>query len=294
VPGWQTKLPAPEFFDGVSVAMRHNTVGHNAYLLGVSGTKGWWYYFPITLSVKTPIAFLLLLLPGIASCWKSRAKPGFLLPLAFSLGILFTGMAGNVNIGVRHILPVYIGFSMIAGIAVSNLLRRGAAPMGLAVALVLWMAVSGAVKHPDYLAYFNELIRSEPEKVLVDSDLDWGQDLKRLSRRMRALGAARIAIEPFGPPSLPLLYGLPPAEAVDPSFPTQVWTVIHPTIAYTLDRGGNGNMAGTDYASIVNAAQARLPWFLQTDPTERVGALLLFKTPKEKLVALTPESQAAH
>jgi hypothetical protein len=292
VPAWHTALPAPEFFDGIAVAAQHNTVGHNSYLLGVSGTQGWWYYFPVTLAVKTPIALLILLLLGIASCWRFRANPGYWLPLTFSLGTLFTGMAGHVNIGVRHILPVYVGFSIVAGAAVSNLMRRGAARGGFAAALLLWMAASGGLQHPDYISYFNEFIRAEPEKVLVDSDLDWGQDLKRLSRRLHELGVTRIAMETFGPPSLPSLYDLPPAEPVYPFFPTQVWTVIHPTIAYTLDRT-NGNMAGTDYASIASAAQAKPPWFLQTDPSERVGALLLFKTPPEKLAALSPGSQAA-
>src|SRR5262249_40008172 len=116
VPAWHIRLPAPEFFDGISAAIRHNKQGHPAYLLGERSTKGWWYYFPVALSVKTPVAFLIMLLLSIRPCWKHRAKPDFFLPLAFSVGVLLTGMSGNVNIGVRHILPVYMGFSIIAAV----------------------------------------------------------------------------------------------------------------------------------------------------------------------------------
>src|SRR5450755_1449106 len=57
VPGWGIKLPAPEFFDGLAVANAHNQRGHPSYLLGKFSLKGWWYYFPVALAVKTPLAF---------------------------------------------------------------------------------------------------------------------------------------------------------------------------------------------------------------------------------------------
>jgi len=285
VPLWHVRLPAPEFFDGIAVAIEHNTQGHGAYLLGETGTKGWWYYFPVVLSVKTPTAFLILLLLGIWPCWKYRARPGFLLPLAFSLGILFSGMAGHVNIGVRHILPVYIGFAIIAAVAVDRSMR-GRSMAFVGSGLVLWLALSGALKHPDYLSYFNEFVPREPEKILVDSDLDWGQDLKRLAKRLRELGVRKIGIESFGEPTIPSLYDLPPNEPVDYRYPTQVWTVIHPTIANTSDFIYHPALAGTDYASLSRTTETLQPWFRKIDPTERVGALLLFRTPPENVVSV--------
>ena len=66
-------LPAPEFFDGIRAAMFHNQNGHPAYLLGQFGTHGWWYYFPVALAVKTPLAFLALLGLGVYVCWRRRA-----------------------------------------------------------------------------------------------------------------------------------------------------------------------------------------------------------------------------
>ena len=147
VPGWNISLPAPELFDGVRFALYHNDKGHAAYLLGEIRNTGWWYFFPVVLSVKTPLAFLLLLLAGVCLCWTRRARLAYWLPLAFSMGILVPSMTSKVNIGVRHILPVYIGFSIVAAVAVAWLLERAQTRKwaGAAAAiLVLWMAGSGA------------------------------------------------------------------------------------------------------------------------------------------------------
>ena len=49
MPGGGASMPAPEFFDGIRTALRHNSEGHPSYLLGRNGTTGWWYYFPVAL-----------------------------------------------------------------------------------------------------------------------------------------------------------------------------------------------------------------------------------------------------
>ena len=66
VPFWNVSLPAWEYFDGIRVALLHNTEGHPAWLLGEARRFGWWYYFPVALAVKTPLALLVLVL-GVAS-----------------------------------------------------------------------------------------------------------------------------------------------------------------------------------------------------------------------------------
>jgi hypothetical protein len=168
MPGAAPKPACAGVFDGIRSALRHNS-GHPS-LLGRNGTNGWWYYFPIAggqdASRPHPGG------SGSGVCVKRRAQASVLLPLAFVLGILLPAMAGHVNIGVRHILPIYMGLSIIAAAGLIRIAQT--TPLG-ALALVLWMAISGALSHPDYLAYFNEIAGSEPEKVLVDSDLDWGQ-----------------------------------------------------------------------------------------------------------------------
>jgi hypothetical protein len=196
--------------------------------------------------------------------------------LAFSLGILLPAMAGHVNIGVRHILPVYIGFSIVAAVAVVQLARweRTRKWAGIVVGLLLlWMAVSGAISHPDYLAYFNELVGSEPEKVLVDSDLDWGQNTIRLARRLKELGATEVSFGVNNGRSeyLQIWPGLPHIQPVNPVVPAEGWTVVSPTIAKT-----------TQYGLYYRYPNVQ-PWFDHLTPAERVGSLVLYYVPPGSL-----------
>ena len=57
-----------------------------------------------------------------------------------------------------------------------------------------WQLVSSAAAHPDYLPYFNELAGDHPEQILVGSDLDWGQDIKRLDDELRARNIDKVSI----------------------------------------------------------------------------------------------------
>jgi hypothetical protein len=270
MPGGGPSLPAPEFFDGIRTALRHNAEGHPSYLLGMHGTTGWWYYFPVALAVKTPIAFLLLLVPGVWLCVRGRARVGPLLPLAFALGILLPAMAGHVNIGVRHILPIYLGLSVIAA---AGLLRVSRTTAAGALVLVLWMAISGALSHPDYLAYFNESVGSEPEKVLVDSDLDWGQSTKQLARRLKELGATQInfGVRNGRSAYLEIWPGLPKITPIHPAIPAEGWTAISPTTDKTTQYGF--------YFRYPNIQ----PWFDTLTPRERVGSYLLYYVPPGSL-----------
>src|SRR5262249_61607116 len=109
LPGGSFPVPAPELFDGIGSVIRHNSQGHLAYLFGRVSQTGWWYYFPVLLGLKTPIAALLLIVAGAWCCWRRRTTAA-LSPLAFALGVLLPAIWGNINIGVRHILPVYLAF----------------------------------------------------------------------------------------------------------------------------------------------------------------------------------------
>jgi len=264
------KVPAPEFFDGLLSAQAHNREGHPGYLLGQYSLNGWWYYFPVALAVKTPIAFLILLALGSYICIGKFRLTAWRLPLAFSLGILLPAMTSRVDIGVRLILPVYIGFSIVAAVGLDRLLTCGILSETVAVALLLWVALSGAVCHPDYLSYFNEFAGRDPSRILVDSDLDWGQDTKRLGRRFRQLGVQEASILLIEPLSLPLpteeavrrFYELPRIQPIDAYAPRAGWNVLSPTVVKTL---------GLKFK----------PWWDGLPPTEKVGALWLYSVPTQ-------------
>ena len=210
-------LPAPEFFDGIATVQLHNFLGHPAWCLGKYSPVGFWYYFPVALTVKTPIAFLGLTLLGLGIIYRQPRTRPFAwqpwVPVVCSVLVLASVIPAHINIGVRHVLILYPLLSMAAGLAAVTLLRQGSkAAVLAAVALLCWQAVASFRTHPDHLSYFNELVTGDPAQVLSDSDLDWGQDLQRLSDKLRQVGAREVTLIYFGNAAIDK-HGLPPVKA---------------------------------------------------------------------------------
>ena len=269
VPGWNVSLPAPELFDGVRFALTHNSKGHAAYLLGEIRNVGWWYFFPVVLAVKAPIGWMALVLIGIGVCVTRRTRIEYWLPVAFSLGIMIPAMTSHVNIGLRHILPIFSSLSILAAIGLMLLIERARTAKWtalVAVALVGWVAVSGLSAHPDYIGYFNAIAGDHPERIVLDSDLDWGQNTIRLARRLRELGATQVAFSEFSftPQQLMQWPGLPPVRPINPLVPAEGWNVVSPT-RWMLRRYG--------------ITDERQPWFPYLRPVEKVGSLWLYYIP---------------
>ncbi len=178
------------------VKAQHRT----AYLAGRVSHTGWWYYFPAAFLVKTPLTILLLLFCGLALLVKERARwktdAAFLvLPPAIFFG---TAMMAHINIGLRHILPIYPFVLLIAGIMLDAMRRNWRALVLLApVALA---GIELATAYPHCLAFFNQIIGGPRNGhwFLLDSNLDWGQDLKPLKRWMDTHHVEEINLSYFG------------------------------------------------------------------------------------------------
>ena len=274
-PGWSVPVPAPEFFDGLSIGLEHARLGHPAYLLGQYSLKGWWYYFPVALAVKTPLGFLIPALAGVWLCVRRWREPACYLPLAFAAGILFPAITSNVNIGLRLILPVYIALSITAALAADRW-ARGKWSGVIVAALFLLLAAAGAAAHPDYFPYFNELAGSEPDRILVDSDYDWGQDTKRLAQRLRELGATSVSFFGVGASDkdydlLRVFPGLPALRTINPLQPAEGYTAVSPTFWRT-----------TQYGLYYKYPNIK-PWWERLQPREKVGTLLLYYIPPGSL-----------
>lgn len=181
-------IPAPLFFAGIDIVRRHSGSGHTAFLLGRTSSKGWWYYFPVILFFKTPIAFLILAIGGIVLLFPRGVA---LAPLA----MLVVAMTSGINIGVRHILPMYPFLAMCAAYAAVAWWRRA---KWIVVVLLAWFFVATSIVHPDYLAYFNEAAGSHPERIAIDSNLDWGQDVQRLAHFVKREHIAHLYVSAFG------------------------------------------------------------------------------------------------
>jgi len=247
--------------------------GHEAYLLGQYSTVGWWYYFPIAFLAKTPVATLVLGLWGSIALLRDRPRLWdhglLLLPPAifFTVFVLSKGKA----IGLRYLLPVYPFLFVIAGGAIRTSWSRaprwrrlGVAGLGAAMLLTI------ARIHPDHLAYFNEPAGGPDggHRILVDSNLDWGQDLKGLKAWMDEHDVPRVKLSYFGSAD-PALYDLdyewlpsyllPDEGPKTVELPTTGWIAISVT-----------NRVGV-YMDIYGHGKSLFDWLDTYEPVARIG-----------------------
>jgi dolichyl-phosphate-mannose-protein mannosyltransferase/tetratricopeptide repeat protein len=155
---------------------------YTSYVLGKIYAHGVWFYFPVAFVIKSTLGFLALLLLAVAAiatrrlnCWREILF--LVIPPIF---YLLVAASGGMNIGVRHILPLYVFLSVLIGGAAWALIQRNPRWAYAVLALLLLHAVSSLRTFPSYMAYSNELWggSSNTYKYLTDSNVDWGQQLK--------------------------------------------------------------------------------------------------------------------
>lgn len=168
------------------------------YLNGNFSSRGWWYYFPWTFLIKTPVVFLSLLtlaiifVPKIKIGWRNLLFLG--LP---AVVFLAAAVLGAYNIGVRYILPVYPFLIVLTSslVKLNDQLSSGKKYFITGITLLLlWQIVTTVRVFPHYLAYFNELIGGPVNgyKYLDDSNLSWGQEVKHLAEYQRKYPETRV------------------------------------------------------------------------------------------------------
>jgi hypothetical protein len=202
----------PAYLDGLSYALESANY-RSAFLCGEYSIKGWWWFFPFAFLVKTPIASLLLFFFSFVALalWRwlprgwtapgseARPCPQFydLSPLLILGGVYgLTGLTSHLDIGLRHILPIYPVLFVLAGANVFWLLaKKPVFEIALAVLLMGTMAESLSA-WPNYLAFFNPFVGGPRNgyKYLVDSSLDWGQDLPGLQQWLEKNAPARSGV----------------------------------------------------------------------------------------------------
>ena len=185
--GEKYNLPAHPLLTGLYRLANHNEIGHRAYLLGEVSDSGWWYYFPVIFAVKTPTALLLLLMAvpvGLVLSFRRRPADRLTLTALGLLPLVYFGLSmfSSLNIGLRHLLPVYPFLYVLSALTLVSLLPRRTifgVVLTAAAALQIWET---AGIHPFYLSFFNT-VSGGPERgaeYALDSNIDWGQDVKRL------------------------------------------------------------------------------------------------------------------
>lgn len=180
--------------------------GFGSFMLGETTERGWLHYYLVAFLLKTPVAFLLLLL------LSSRKAPDRLQWMLLAPIVIFPVYFGIARLsrGIRYILPIYPLLSVWIGRAATSLKDRGSLALKVAVSfLLLWLAGSALWIAPHYLAYINEL-GGGPDNganLLYESDFDWGQELKGLGEYLRKNDIKSIKFAYFSTAD-PMHYGI--------------------------------------------------------------------------------------
>lgn len=187
-------VPLSEHLDQLLDIGNRLQVSTPAFLLGEYSDVGWWYYFPVAFVLKTPLPTILLMAWGVIRIATKRSffsildRVALLIP---PLGYLAIALTSDINLGYRHLLPMLPFLFVFTGGAMGQMFTR--MPAGnlnpwtrrrriMALTLLTWLAVVSIWMYPHYLAFFNVLAGGPDHgwRALVDSNLDWGQDLSNL------------------------------------------------------------------------------------------------------------------
>lgn len=205
--------------------------GHVNYLNGdiTPGDRPFPLYFLEALGLKTSLGLLALAaLAAILTVRRRDRTAALHLWLPAGLVVL-AASAGAVDVGVRYVLPVLPLLAVAAGMVVAPAGRLLPWRRAAGLAACTAVAASSLAHAPLHLGYFNELVPGRPERLLADSNLDWGQDAWRLRDWWRSRGSPPLSFAYFGTLSLDR-YGIRGTEV----FPGR--QAVHGLLAVSLTR----------------------------------------------------------
>lgn len=195
----QAHLLPEAYLEGL--AFFYATNSRPTYLLGKLYAHGVWFYFPTAFVIKSTLGFLLLLalapLAWLLGAQKGRREALWMLIPAAAFFVV--SMTSNLNIGLRHILPIYPFLVILAASAWS--LQKKHRVWGIIVGSLLFLHAASSLRaFPNYLSYSNELWDgpSKTYRVLTDSNVDWGQGLPALKRYIESHAATPCWLAYFG------------------------------------------------------------------------------------------------
>lgn len=199
--------------------------GYAVYLCGEIRRDGWWYYYLYALALKVPLGTWLVVAVAIAAALRARWRLSWEDEAAWVLPalVVLAGMSlmTGLDLGVRYLLPMfpflYVGCGRLA-LLVGARLRSARIMVLVAGTALLWNVAEAACVWPHYISYFNEAAGGPAggHRYLIDSNLDWGQDLLELKRWLgRNPQPEGLALAYFGtvnPGIAGIHYRLPPRD----------------------------------------------------------------------------------
>ncbi|MEK7507008.1 MAG: glycosyltransferase family 39 protein [Patescibacteria group bacterium] len=205
---------------GLLMVTQRATGGNTTYFLGEVSASGWKNYFPVVYFLKEPLAWWGLVIIALAATMTKLKSLKFkewlrnhFVEFAMLLWLVIywgTSIKGNLNIGVRHLLPTYSFAIILVSGQVAKSIKYLASSIKRKVllntyylilaTLLGWYVFENLSVYPYYLTYFNQAGGgpSGGYRYVVDSNLDWGQDLLRLGRWVKENNIQKIELDYFG------------------------------------------------------------------------------------------------
>ncbi len=255
-----------------------------AFLMGQYAGNGWWYYFPVAFLLKTPLPTLLLLVWAAGLFLWRRVRPclfpfnrtdlvALLIP---SLGYFAIALTSEVNLGYRHLLPLLPFLAVFTAVALT---RLGTLSRRVVLGLALWLGVATLLVYPHHLSFFNELAGGPDGgwRYLVDSNVDWGQDLPGLAPWMAENDVPWVYLSYFGE-ARPEYYGIA-YRGLD-SFPPRL---MDPDARIFYPAGpapGIYAISVTNLQGVHFADHDLYAWFRQQEPVAKIGySIFVYEVP---------------
>ena len=253
---WAGRLPVPvpaNVLRGIDLQKASFEAEGLSYMAGRWATHGWWYYYLYAAAVKLPLGLWLLGVLAVA-CGRFRKQEWLVVAPAAAV-FLFVSSETGFSRHFRYVLPalpfLFVFCGRLVGGPAAVTARRGkvmiAAATGWLIAACLWI-------HPHQLSYFNELAGGPANgpRHLVNSNIDWGQDLWLLRDWLTKHQRGRpVGIASYGGLVRPEWFGIGDGTRPPALFPADPLTDLPPQ--------GPGPRPGL-YAVSVNALMARPLW----------------------------------
>ncbi len=164
------------------------TGSRNVAIFDQNYATGQWFYFPLAFAVKSSIAFLILLPFGLLFPFFNRDKRRKMLfilvpPLAF----FAISLTSKMNIGVRHILPIYAFFIVVAAIGAVWMSRKFYYFRFILIGLLIFHAFTAYRTAPNYIAFANDFFggTNNSYRIFRDSSTEWGQNYKLINEYLQ-------------------------------------------------------------------------------------------------------------
>jgi len=263
------------YIKGAIHQWKHADKGHPTFLMGMYSTQGWWFYYLIAFAIKTPLPLLIFLFLSFVF-YKKNHNRSFLNQAFMLIPVVVYFLFFSTKllcIGLRYILPIYPFLFMQASTVVGFRFKSRKTLSRLIIAVIFcWYLKSSLGIYPHYLAYFNEIVGGADSgyRYLVDSNLDWGQDLKGLGIYMRKRGIDRVHLSYFGAAD-PHYYGIQYDWMPSYYLPSDYLGEGMKARRFKIPKSGIVAISATNLQNVYFSDKKFYNWLKRYEPIDKIG-----------------------